>query len=152
MNLSSTTFNILLLDDEPADAYLIKTAFENSQKSTQLHHVIDGYDALNFLQQQGHYKDAPRPDLILLDINMPRMNGHEFLIAIKANKSLKNIPAVVLSSSNIERDIIDAYQQGAAGYITKPVDIADFTHIINKLEDYWRTLVLLPTGKSNESR
>ncbi|MDQ7091576.1 MAG: response regulator [Methylococcales bacterium] len=150
INQPPTSFEILLLEDEPADAYLVKVAFKENLINTHLHHVTDGCEGLEFLQQCGKYKGVPRPNLILLDINMPRMNGHEFLIKIKADNALKNIPVVVLTTSDVENDVIKAYEQGAAGYITKPVDITSFISAINRLIDYWLALVRLPTGKHYE--
>ncbi len=141
---ASTAFEILLLEDEPADAYLTRLAFEEGRILTRLHNVSDGREGLDFLQKKPPYQNAPRPDLILLDINMPRMNGHEFLLAIKADKTLKNIPVVVLTTSAVESDILDSYEKGAAGYISKPIDVSEFVNIIRRLEDYWLTLVHLP--------
>ena len=146
------SFDILLLEDEPSEAYLFKTTFKKGNVLTRLHHVMNGCEALDFLQHKPPYKNVPRPDLILSDFNMPYMNGIEFLTIIKANESLKNIPVIILSTSEMEHDITKAYQFGAASYITKPTNITDFINIINKLEDYWLTLVRLPTGKKHESR
>lgn len=148
MNDTSThPFEILLLEDEPADAYLTRIAFEEGRILTNLHHVLDGREGLDFLQKKPPYQDALRPDLILLDINMPRMNGHEFLTAIKADNDLRNIPVVVLTTSAVESDILSSYEEGAAGYISKPVDVSEFVNIIRRLEDYWLTLVRLPNKK-----
>lgn len=137
-------FDILLLEDEPADAYLVRVALKEYKIYVKLHHVVDGRDGLDFLHRVGKYLDAPRPRLILLDLNMPRMNGREFLTAIKADDQFKDIPVVVLTTSEVERDVLASYQLGAAGYITKPVDVAQFMAAMSHLEDYWFTLVRLP--------
>ncbi len=137
---------ILLLEDEPADAYLVKMALKEGKIMANLHHVIDGSEGLDFLQKVGKYANAPRPDLIFLDLNMPRMNGCEFLEAMKANALLNDIPVVVLTTSDVENDVVRSYQLGAASYITKPVDMSQFISAIHQLNEYWFTLVRLPQG------
>lgn len=110
-----------------------------------LHTVVDGREAVEFLHRQGsRFADAPRPNLILLDLNMPRMDGREFLAAMKQDEALRDIPVVVLTTSDVERDIVASYRLGAAGYITKPVDINQFLDAIRQLGDYWFSLVQLP--------
>ncbi|MDO9106048.1 MAG: response regulator [Methylovulum sp.] len=141
-------FEILLLEDEPADAYLVKLALKESKILARMSHVAGGIEGLDFLRRNGEYDNAPCPDLILLDINMPRMNGYEFLSAIKADKAFKTIPVVVLSTSNVERDIFISYDLGAAGYITKPIDITQLIAAITRLGDYWFDLVRLPQEKT----
>lgn len=138
--------DILLLEDEPADAYLVKMALREGKVLANLHHVTDGREGIDFLQKVGKYANAPRPDLIFLDLNMPRMNGTEFLKALKADEMLNDIPVVVLTTSDIEHDIVRCYQFGAASYITKPVDMPQFISVINQIEKYWFTLVRLPHG------
>ena len=137
-------FDILLLEDEPADANLVRIALKENRICCRLHHVLDGVEGLEFLRRQGNCPDVPRPDLILLDINMPRMNGHEFLGVIKADPQLKSIPVVVLTTSDVHRDVEASYELGAAGYITKPVDFVQFASAINQLGNYWFALVRLP--------
>jgi CheY-like chemotaxis protein len=145
----SEPFNILLVEDEPADANLVRLALKENKVYCRLHHVFDGVEALAFLRHEGaENADVPRPDLILLDINMPRMNGREFLTVIKADEKLVSIPVVVLTTSDIDRDITASYKMGAAGYITKPVDIDQFIDAIRQLDNYWFALVQLP--KRNE--
>lgn len=138
-------FLILLVEDEPADAHLVRLALTENGVEAELQHVVDGREALEYLRQQGQrFAKAVRPDLILLDLNMPRMNGREFLAAIKCDPALCDIPIVVLSTSEVDRDVRDAYRLGAAGYITKPPDIAEFIDEIRKLSEYWLSLVRLP--------
>lgn len=136
--------DILLLEDEPADAYLVKMALKESKIMANLHHVVDGREGLDFLKKVGKYPDAVRPDLIFLDLNMPRMNGAEFLMEIKKDPALNDIPVVVLTTSDVEKDVVRCYQLGAASYITKPVDMTQFISAIHQLGNYWFTLVRLP--------
>ena len=142
--ITTPPFDILLLEDEPADAGLVRLAIKENKLFCQLHHVLDGIEGLAFLRQQGDYANAPRPDLILLDMNMPRLNGQEFLSILKADPLLKSIPVVMLTTSDAERDVLASYQLGASGYITKPVDIEQFIDAIKQLDNYWFALVRLP--------
>lgn len=135
---------ILLLEDEVADAYLVKIAFKNNKILAKLHHVFNGREGLGFLQQQGDFCNAPRPDLILLDLNMPQMNGYEFLVAVKSDERFKGIPVIVLSTSDIEKDVQISYQLGAASYVTKPTGMEQFSAVIKQLGDYWTHLARLP--------
>ena len=138
-------FDILLVEDEPADAHLVRSALHEGKVYCTLHHVVDGVEAVDFLRHQGErYRSTPRPDMILLDLNMPRMNGREFLAVIKADEELKAIPVVVLTTSDVERDIVESYHMGAAGYITKPVDMEQFIDAIRQLGSYWFVLTRLP--------
>ncbi|GAB4260033.1 MAG: response regulator [Methylomicrobium sp.] len=142
---NSRPFDILLVEDEPADANLVRAAFKQNKVLCHLYHVPDGVEAMAFLNRQGDaYADAPRPDLILLDLNMPRMNGREFLTAIKADEELAIIPIVVLTTSDVERDVKTAYRLGAASFITKPVDMMQFIEAIKQLDNYWFALTRLP--------
>ncbi|MEI6706865.1 MAG: response regulator [Methylococcales bacterium] len=138
------TIEILLLEDEAADAYLVKVALKENKAHAHLHHVSDGREGIDFLQKNGDYSNALRPDLILLDLNMPRMNGYEFLAAVKSDERFKSIPTVVLTTSDVESDIVCAYQLGAASYITKPTGMDSFISMIDKLSDYWINVVSLP--------
>ncbi|MFZ4539927.1 response regulator [Propionivibrio sp.] len=138
-------FVILLVEDEAADAHLVKAALTENHILADLQHVVDGREALEFLRHEGpRFSAAPRPDLILLDLNMPRMNGREFLAALKKDEALCGIPVVILTTSESERDIVASYNLGAAGFITKPIDIAQFIAVIGQLGDYWIKLVRLP--------
>lgn len=138
-------FDILLVEDEPADANLVRLALKQGRIFCRLHHVADGVEALAFLRREGEPNaSAPKPDLILLDINMPRMNGRELLQILKTDGALSAIPVVMLTTSDVERDVVESYKLGAAGYITKPVDIEQFFHAIQQVETYWFTLTRLP--------
>ncbi len=144
MTEAPNIIEILLLEDEAADAYLVKIALKENKILARLHHVVDGYEGLSFLQQKDEYSNMPRPDLILLDLNMPRMNGYEFLAAVKNDERFKSIPIVVLTTSDVESDVVSAYQLGAASYITKPTGIDQFMSMINKISEYWIAIVRLP--------
>lgn len=140
-----THFHILLVEDSQVDAHLTRAALEENRFAVSMHHVTDGIEALDYLRQRGQsFKDGLRPDLILLDLNMPRMNGREFLTAMKADPNLSDIPVVILTTSDVEQDVIASYKLGAAGYVTKPVDLEQFIHAINQLGNYWFKLVRVP--------
>lgn len=145
MNTTLQPFVILLAEDEPADAYLVKTAISENHILADLHQVNDGRETIDFLHRQGErFANAERPDLILLDLNMPRMDGLECLTAIKQNAELRSIPVIILTTSETQRDIIASYNLGASGYITKPVDVHKFIEAIRQLGEYWFALVRLP--------
>jgi len=144
MTLDIKPFEILLLEDEPADAHLVRISLRDARVHCRLHHLLDGREGLDFLHRKPPYEHAPRPDLILLDLNMPRMNGREFLAEIKAEEALCDIPVVVLTTSEVERDVEASFKNGASGYITKPVDIEQFAAAIAQLSDYWFVLTRLP--------
>lgn len=138
-------FVILLAEDEPADAHLVKTALAENRIMNELHHVVDGREVLEFLRHQGsRFANAPRPDLILMDLNMPRMDGRECLAELKKDEALRNIPVVILTTSEVERDVVASYDLGASGYIAKPIDIEQFIAAVRHLGDYWIKLVRLP--------
>lgn len=136
--------NVLLVEDEPADAHLVRLAFAEGQVPVDLHHVPDGVEAFAFLHREGAYANVPRPDLILLDLNMPRMDGRQFLKKIKLDAALRSLPVVVLTTSDAERDLLDSYQHFAAGFIVKPVDVDDFIKLASGIGDYWVNIVRLP--------
>lgn len=135
---------ILLVEDNPGDVRLTREALKDAKMSNLLHVVEDGAAALDFLHQRGAYRNAPRPDLILLDLNLPRKNGREVLQEIKEDPRLKIIPVVILTSSQAEEDILGAYSLHANCYITKPVDFAQLTKIVRTIEDFWLSIVTLP--------
>lgn len=136
---------ILLVEDDVADAHLTRMAFEEGHVLVNIEHVENGEEALAYLKSEGAYKGKATPDLILLDLNMPRMDGRQFLREVKQQAAFKAIPVVVLTTSDAESDIYASYAQGAAGFIVKPVSIDDFVQQIKKLEDYWFELVKRPT-------
>ena len=135
---------ILLIEDNPGDVRLTQECFKESKISNNLSVVMDGQEAIDFLQQKGKFANAPRPDLILLDLNLPRKDGREVLAEIKADPDLRKIPVVVLTISKAEQDIFKTYDLHANCFITKPIDINQFTAIVKSIEDFWLTIVKLP--------
>lgn len=135
---------ILLVEDNPADVRLTIEALKDAKVSNKLHVAVDGVEALSFLRREGEYADAVRPDLILLDLNLPKKDGLVVLSEIKEDESLKHIPVVVLTSSSEEKDILAAYDHHVNAYVTKPVDLNDFLNVIKGLEDFWLSIVRLP--------
>ena len=139
-----TPIEILLIDDSQADIRLTQEALRTNKLRNNLHVTMDGEQAMAFLLKQGQYAHAQRPDIILLDLNLPRMNGHEVLRAIKEDHSLRRIPVVVLTTSDDEHDILRSYDLHANCYITKPVTLARFADIVRQIEEFWLTIVRLP--------
>jgi chemotaxis family two-component system response regulator Rcp1 len=135
---------ILLVDDDPGDVRLTQEALKESRFRNRIHVVDDGIEALEFLRQQSGYADAPRPDIILLDLNMPRMDGREVLKIIKSDDDLKRIPVVVLTTSESDEDVLASYDLHANCYIAKPVDLNQFVKIVKTIEGFWFSIVKLP--------
>ncbi len=136
--------DILLVEDNPGDVRLTVEALKDGKMYNRLHVVEDGVEALRFLRKEGEYANAPRPDLILLDLNLPRADGHEVLAEIKQDDALKRIPVVVLTTSQAEEDVIRSYNLNANCYITKPVDLAQFVKVVHSIEEFWLSIVRLP--------
>jgi chemotaxis family two-component system response regulator Rcp1 len=141
----STPVEILLVEDNPGDVRLTQEALKESKVTNNLSVAEDGVEALAFLKREGKYADAPRPDLLLLDLNLPKKDGRELLEEIKANENLRRIPVVVLTTSKAEEDILRMYNQHANCYITKPIDFDQFIEVIKSIENFWLTIVKLPT-------
>jgi CheY-like chemotaxis protein len=139
-------FEILLVEDNPGDVELTREALLESKIHMDLSVVPDGVEALAFLRREGQYAHAPRPDLILLDLNLPKKDGRTVLGEIKQDRSLRNIPVVILTSSQAEQDIVRAYDLHANCYVTKPVDLDQFISIVQSIEQFWLTVVKLPTA------
>lgn len=135
---------VLLVEDNPGDARLTREALREGKLRNRIHHARDGVEALAFLRHEGEYRDAPVPDIILLDLNMPRKDGREVLAEIKADPKLRFIPVVILTTSEAENDIVRSYELHANCYITKPVDLDKFTKIVHTIEDFWLEVVTLP--------
>lgn len=136
--------NILLVEDNPGDADLAREALEDSKLNNELHVVDDGEKAMAFLRREGGYVDVPRPDLILLDLNLPKKDGRQVLAEIKADDNLKRIPVVILTTSQAEEDVLRTYDLHANCYITKPIDLNQFIHVVRSIEDFWLSIVILP--------
>lgn len=136
--------DILLVEDSPADVDLTREALDDAKVRNTLHVVSDGVAALEFLRREGEYAEAPRPDLILLDLNLPKKDGREVLADVKADPSLRRIPVVVLTTSEAEQDILRSYDLHANCYVTKPVDLEQFIGVIKSIEKFWLVIVKLP--------
>ena len=157
--MSMKTMNqidILLVEDSPADVLITREAFAEFKIVNTLHVVEDGVEAMAFLNQDGKYASIPRPDLILLDLNLPRKNGREVLAEIKTDPALKSIPVVVLTTSHSERDVLEAYDQHANCYIVKPVGFDSFVEAMKAIRQFWFSVVTLPPeetyGQNSDQR
>ncbi len=135
---------ILIVEDNPADLRLTIEAFKDAKMLNNINVAKDGVEAMAFLRNEGDYRDAPRPDLILLDLNMPRKDGREVLQEIKSDPELKRIPVVVLTTSADDKDILSAYDAFVNAYVTKPVDLDQFMKIVKAIDDFWLSVVQLP--------
>jgi two-component system, chemotaxis family, response regulator Rcp1 len=140
----SRPVEILLVEDNPGDVRLTREALREGKVRNNLYVAPDGVEALRFLRREGEYADAVRPDLILLDLNLPKKDGREVLEDIKADPALRYLPVVVLTSSEAEQDIVRAYDLHANCYVTKPVDLDQFIHVVHSIENFWFTIVKLP--------
>ena len=138
---------ILLVEDNAADVRLTKEALAEGKVFNNLHWAKDGIEALEFLHKKGKHKGAPKPDIILLDLNLPKKDGREVLQEIKADDKLKRIPVVVLTTSQAEEDILRSYNLHANCYVTKPVDLDQFIKVVKSIDTFWLTVVTLPNGK-----
>ena len=136
--------DVLLVEDDPGDVLMTREAFEHHKLRNNLHVVADGVEALRFLRREGEHADAPRPGLVLLDLNLPRKDGREVLAEIKSDESLRSIPVVVLTTSEAEEDILRSYDLHANAYVTKPVDFDRFIDVIRQIDDFFVTVVKLP--------
>ena len=135
---------ILIVEDDPLDVLLTKEILDSQNFRKSLHIVDNGMDAMDFLHKKGKYKSAPTPDIILLDLNLPKKDGREVLIDIKHNDKLKSIPVVILTSSEMKEDIRLAYDNYANSYVAKPLDLEQFANIIRTLNNYWLSLTIKP--------
>ena len=142
--------NVLLVEDNPGDVRLTREAFRDADISIRLHVASDGVEAMAFLKDQGEHALALRPDLILLDLNLPRMNGREVLASIKEDALLKTIPTVILTTSKAEADILNSYELRANSYLSKPVLLEDFYILIESVNDFWLTKAQLPQQRPNQ--
>ena len=146
--MNGKPIEILLVEDNAADVRLTEEALKEGKVRNHLHVARDGMEALEFLRRQGKFKDATRPDLVLLDLNLPRRDGREVLADIKNDPDLKMIPVVVLTTSSAEADILKSYKLHANCYITKPVDLEQFVNVVRSIDDFWLTVVRLPSERA----
>ena len=135
---------ILLVEDNEGDALLTREALADGKFNNRISHVRDGVEAMRFLRKEGEYSDAPRPDLILLDLNMPRKDGRGVLHDVKHDAALRSIPIIVLTTSDSDRDIVQSYTQQASCYISKPVEFDTFLEVVHSIENFWLSIVNLP--------
>lgn len=140
----SDDIQILLVEDNPGDVRLTIEALRGAKVANELHVVADGEEAIEFLRQTGRHTEAPRPDIVLLDLNLPRLDGREVLANVKSDPDLAKIPIIVLTSSTAEQDIEESYGLHANCYISKPVDFTEFIHAVRSLEGFWLKIVRLP--------
>jgi len=135
---------VLLVEDDPGDVLMTREAFEDNKVANNLYVVNDGVTAMEFLRKQGEHSDAPTPDLVLLDLNLPRMDGREVLAALKDDPELRRIPVVVLTTSEAEEDVLRSYSLHANAYVTKPVDFHRFIEVVRQIDEFFVTVVRLP--------
>lgn len=147
-SLTARPIVILMVEDNPTDVLITKEGLAHAKMLNALHVAEDGVEAMDFLYQRGKHSGAPRPDLVLLDLNMPRKNGREVLAEIKGDDNLKNIPVVILTTSKSEEDVSIAYGLHANCYISKPVDFDAFSKVVQTIEDFWFCVVTLPPNPS----
>jgi len=145
-----SAIEVLLVEDSPGDVRLTQEALRDANRSIHLHVAFDGVEAMEFLRQKGAYLNAPRPDLILLDLNLPKVDGREVLAQIKADERLKTIPTIILTTSESEADIVKSYQLQANCYLSKPVQLEAFESLVKSINDFWLTKVKLPQQSSNK--
>ena len=143
------TIKILICEDNPGDVYIINSVLANSSSDYDLHHVSNGEAALEYLHKKGEYQNRLRPDLILLDLNLPQIHGFEILEEIKSDPDLKTIPVIVLTSSKSEQDVVRSYELYCSCFVTKPFDFNDFTNAMKDIEKFWLNLVQLPPQFEN---
>lgn len=142
---STMAVDILIVDDNRADIRLVQEIFKKGKMIVNLHAVLDGIEAMEYLRKEGKYKDARLPDLILLDLNMPKKDGREVLEEIKSDEMLKAIPVIVMTISKTEEDILRSYNLHANAYIVKPIELGQFMNTVRSIEDFWLTVVKLPS-------
>lgn len=146
------SIHILLVEDNEGDIFLVTEALEEGKIVNKISVSKDGKEAIDFLDRKGKYENAGVPDLILLDVNLPKKNGHEVLEYIKGQENLKQIPVIMLTTSSAEKDILLSYKNHANCFITKPVDVDSFLKVIYSIENFWINIVALPVNKTNDKR
>ncbi len=144
MDQSAAPIEVLLVEDDPGDELMTREAFKDNKVRNNLHVARDGEEAIDFLYRRGEHADAPRPDLILLDLNLPKYDGREVLAKIKSDENLNTIPVVVLTTSEAEEDIVRSYRLHANAYVTKPVDFERFLEVVRQIDEFFVTVVRLP--------
>lgn len=150
--MSGRVINLLLVEDNPGDVRLIREAFDEAEIVNNMNVVADGVEAMAYLRREGAYSLAPRPDIVLLDLNLPKKDGREVLTDIKADEDLKRIPVIVLTSSNAERDILSTYGLHANCYVTKPADLDEFISVVRSIHGFWLGVAKLPGMVDRDDR
>ena len=143
-NCAGDSADVLLVEDNPGDVRLTEEAFKEGKINNTLHVTTDGIEAVDFLHQRDEFADAPCPDIVLLDLNLPRKNGDEVLAEIRDDSDLAHLPVIILTSSEAQEDIVKSYEQQANAYLTKPVDPAEFIEVVRSLQHFWLSVVRLP--------
>ena len=143
---NSDPIEVLLVEDDPGDVLLVEEAFAYNKLRNRLHKVADGVEAMSFLRREGPFAAAPRPDLVLLDLNLPRKDGREVLAEIKGDRALLQIPVVVLTTSRADEDVLRSYELHANAFVTKPVDFDRFIEVVRQIDDFFVSVVKLPRG------
>jgi chemotaxis family two-component system response regulator Rcp1 len=146
---TETVMDVLLVEDSPGDVRLTREAFREANGSVRLHVASDGVEAMAFLRREGDYRESPRPDFILLDLNLPRMDGREVLAHIKADIGLRTIPTVILTTSDADADVLKSYELNANAYLRKPVTLEAFENLVKSINDFWLTKVILPIRQAS---
>jgi len=149
-NYDARSISILLVEDNPGDVRLIQEIFREGRIFNQLDIAKDGEEALNYLHQTGIYKNTPRPDLILLDLNLPKINGNEVLSEIKSDEQLRRIPVIILTASSAQEDVTRAYDHYVNCYLTKPIDLPQFITVVHQIKTFWLNIVQLPMSLAYE--
>ena len=147
MTSNGSPIVILLADDDEDDRMMTEDAFRRHRLANEFHAVVDGEELMDFLKRRGKHKDAPRPDIILLDLNLPKKDGREVLSEIKQDENLRYIPVVILTTSKAEEDVLKSYHLHANCYVTKPVDLEKFITVVQSIDRFWLTVVTLPNAK-----
>lgn len=142
--MRNKTIEILIVDDDEGDAFMAQEALGETKIANNIHIARDGLEAIDFMEKNGDYKKCPTPDLVLLDLNMPRMNGHEVLAWIRAHEKYKIIPVIILTTSSSDKDVLASYQKFANCFITKPVDLKHFNKVIKYIDEFWTNIARLP--------
>ena len=150
--VDGTPVEVLLVEDSPGDVRLTREAFHDANKDIHLHVASDGVEALAFLRHENGYASVPRPDFILLDLNLPKMDGREVLRIIKSDENLKTIPTIILTTSAAEADIVKSYELQANCYLSKPIQLDEFDILVRSINDFWLTKVKLPHQIKNQRR
>ncbi|MBF0318224.1 MAG: response regulator [Nitrospirae bacterium] len=141
---TSRQIEVLMIEDDPGDVDLMKEGLLNAKVAVNISVALNGEDAMSYLKKEGKYSGAPTPDLIFLDLNLPKKDGREVLKEVKSEKGLRHIPVIVVTTSDAEQDILRSYDLGANSYVTKPVGFGEFVKVVNTIEDFWFTIVKLP--------